>query len=126
MKNLKIGDKLWYGDGIITVDENVLRDFEIYKQSGIRAITQHDVDDDTWKDLQLLKLANFLGEQEVKLNKILKGETKDDIFTELCKPLMKYLAENHHPHTKIILESNFAELVEGVKTTGQIDDFVVD
>jgi hypothetical protein len=75
---------------------------------------------------KLQDLADFLGEQEVKLKKILTGEIKDDAFTELCKPLMKYLAENHHPHTKIILESNFAELVEGVKTTGQIDDFIVD
>ncbi len=74
---------------------------------------------------KLQALADFLGEQEVKLKKILKGEINDDAFTELCKPLMKYLAENHHPHTKIILESNFAELVEGIKTTGQIDDFIV-
>ena len=75
---------------------------------------------------KLQALADFLGEQEVKLKKILTGEIKDDAFTELCKPLMKYLAENHHPHTKIILESNFAELVEGIKTTGKIDDFIVD
>ncbi len=75
---------------------------------------------------KLQDLANFLGEQEIKLKKILSGECNDDSFTELCKPLMKYLAENHHPHTKIILESNCAELVEGLKSTGIINDFIVD
>ena len=75
---------------------------------------------------KLQDLANFLGEQEIKLKKILSGQSKDDAFVELCKPLMKYLAENHHPHTKIILESNTAELVEGLKTTGIINDFIVD
>ena len=77
------------------------------------------------EDDKLQSLANFLGEQEIKLKKILAGEIKDDVFGELCKPLMKYLAENHHPHTKIILESNTAELVEGINCI-HTDEFLVD
>lgn len=35
-------------------------------------------------------------------------------FMEACEPLMKYLAENHHPHTTAIVESNRAQLLEGL------------
>lgn len=75
---------------------------------------------------KLQALADFLGEQEIKLKKILSKDSNDDVFTELCKPLMKYLSENHHPHTKIILGRNTAELVEVVKCTGIINDYLVD
>jgi hypothetical protein len=40
-------------------------------------------------------------------------EQKAEEFNELVKPVMKWMAENLHPHTKIIIESNNAELVEG-------------
>lgn len=29
-------------------------------------------------------------------------------------PLIKWLAENHHPHTKVIVDSTSAELMEGL------------
>src|ERR1035437_529375 len=32
-------------------------------------------------------------------------------FETVIKPVMKYLAENHHPHTKIQVDSNTAELL---------------
>lgn len=57
---------------------------------------------------------------------IINEEKKEDLFTKFSRPLMKYLAENHHPHTKVIVESNLSELVEGVKTTGTINDYLVD
>jgi hypothetical protein len=75
---------------------------------------------------KLQALADFLGEQEIKLKKIISKESNDDAFTELCKPLMKYLAENHHPHTQIIVESNLAVMYEGLKSTGHINDYLVD
>ena len=37
-------------------------------------------------------------------------------FRDLCKPLMVYLADNHHPHCTVILTSANAELTEGVMT----------
>ncbi len=36
-------------------------------------------------------------------------------FKESAKPLLKYLAENHHPHTTAIITSTSIELVEGIK-----------
>lgn len=37
-------------------------------------------------------------------------------FEEAVRPAMKWIAENCHPHMKIVIESNVAELVEGQKT----------
>jgi len=42
------------------------------------------------------------------------NETKMKEFEELCKPLNKWLQKNYHPHTKIIIETDSAEIVEGV------------
>lgn len=41
-------------------------------------------------------------------------ETND--FESACRPLMKYLCENHHPHVKVIVEGNCAVLLEGEKS----------
>lgn len=46
-------------------------------------------------------------------------------FEELVKPLMKWMAENLHPHTKIIIESNSAVLVEGILAVST-NEFIVD
>lgn len=53
-------------------------------------------------------------------------ESQQDAFTEACRPLIKYLAENHHPHTTVILNSTGAELLEGQKVTGEILDYLRD
>jgi hypothetical protein len=34
-------------------------------------------------------------------------------FRELCKPINEWLQKNYHPHTKIIIENDYAEIVEG-------------
>lgn len=36
-------------------------------------------------------------------------------FEDACNPLIKWLCENKHPHTTVILTSNRAELVEGIQ-----------
>lgn len=41
-------------------------------------------------------------------------EQKSAEFQELIRPVMKWLDENFHPHTKIIIDCNNAEVVEGV------------
>lgn len=43
-----------------------------------------------------------------------KSNEKYAEFERVVRPLIKYMAENHHPHTKIIVEATGAELVEGV------------
>lgn len=46
-------------------------------------------------------------------------------FEEASKPLMKFLAKNCHPHVKVILENNRAELLEGSANTIN-DEFILD
>lgn len=52
-------------------------------------------------------------------------ETRKPTFEESVEPLMKFLAENHHPHTTCIVVCNRAELVEGIETYLN-DEFIVD
>ncbi len=37
----------------------------------------------------------------------------DKNFESVAKMMIKYLAENHHPHTTVIITSTNAELLEG-------------
>jgi arsenate reductase-like glutaredoxin family protein len=37
-------------------------------------------------------------------------------FEALARPLIKYLNENHHPHTTIIITPTNAEVLEGIKS----------
>jgi hypothetical protein len=46
-------------------------------------------------------------------------------FEELVKPLIKYMAENHHPHTTLIIDSTHAELLEGLVVIST-DEFLID
>jgi len=47
-------------------------------------------------------------------------------FEKACRPLIKYLCENHHPHVSVIVTPTGAELLEGKKTTGEILDYLKD
>ena len=40
-------------------------------------------------------------------------QEKADEFRALCKPLNDWLQKNYDPHTKIIIETNYAEIVRG-------------
>lgn len=44
-------------------------------------------------------------------------------FAEAARPLMEYLSKNHHPHTKVIVDSGHAEVVEGIETYNT-NDFI--
>ena len=46
-------------------------------------------------------------------------------FEAVARPLIKYLAENYHPHTMAIVESDKALLFEGLKTV-VTDDYLLD
>jgi len=37
-------------------------------------------------------------------------------FNEASMPLIKYLAENHHPHVTVIVQSDRAEILESSAT----------
>lgn len=46
-------------------------------------------------------------------------------FEDLAKPLVKWLNENCHPHVKAVVESDGAELLEGVCRV-KIEEFIKD
>ena len=46
-------------------------------------------------------------------------------FERVTRPVIKYMAENHHPHTKLIVTATGAELVEGVMNF-PTTDYLVD
>lgn len=46
-------------------------------------------------------------------------------FQQAAEPLMKYLAENHHPHCTVIVSSAYAELMEGIESHST-DEFLND
>ena len=40
--------------------------------------------------------------------------SKNEDFKKAAEPLVKYLRENYHPHTTVIVDSMHAEVLEGV------------
>ena len=46
-------------------------------------------------------------------------------FEQASRPLMKYLGENHHPHTSAYIRNDRAELLEGLESFGT-DDYIQD
>lgn len=54
------------------------------------------------------------------------SELNEGKFEELARPMIKHLCENYHPHVTVIITPTSAELLEGLKTVGYIDDYIVD
>lgn len=55
------------------------------------------------------------------------GEVGNEMaFKEAAIPLIKYLSEHHHPHVTVIVTPTNAELMEGLKSTGPVLDFIKD
>ena len=52
-------------------------------------------------------------------------EVQEQRFRLAVEPLMRYLGHTHHPHTKAIVDSGSAELVEGIRTH-RTDKFILD
>ena len=53
-------------------------------------------------------------------------ELNEGKFEELARPMIKYLCENYHPHVTVIITPTTAELSEGLKSVGYIDDYIRD
>lgn len=76
------------------------------------------------KQKQIIELFENAHRERVYLG--VHGEGRDEnAFLEACKPLMKYLCENYHPHVTVIIDGTRAELVEGLKTA-KCDDYIRD
>jgi hypothetical protein len=41
---------------------------------------------------------------------------------DLCTPVIEWMNKNYHPHTKVIIESNGFELVEGLLAMEMLED----
>jgi len=69
---------------------------------------------------------NMTAPKEV-LDKLFELEETNSFFTfeEACKPLMKYLCENHHPHIKVVIDGNTANLLEGIEYF-KSNEFIID
>jgi len=58
-------------------------------------------------------------------SKFAKEYDSKETFESVARPLMKYLGENHHPHTSAYISNIRAELLEGKETFGT-EDYVSD
>lgn len=125
--NVKIG---WFWDGGIEVHiGNGI--YDVYDQE-----TETKTNHDAWlaaTNVKTIEEANdWLKKKAIELypdsdfaKKAVLLEGTYEEFRFIVKPLIKYLAENHHPHTKIIIDSTTAEMVEGV-TAFKTEEFLVD
>ena len=52
--------------------------------------------------------------------------TTDADFESMVKPLIKYLCENRHPHTSIVVTQTSAERMEGIISIGYSDEYIKD
>lgn len=52
-------------------------------------------------------------------------KSRPETFEKAAEPLIKYLAENHHPHTMATVESDGATLWEGQKRIKN-EEYIVD
>lgn len=81
------------------------------------------------------KLQSFIIEPNSEFGKgiqqsiiTIEQEEKQAEFEEIARVMMKHLGqgEKYHPHHSAIITNATAELVEGVKSTGMIMDYVPD
>jgi len=59
------------------------------------------------------------------IQKIINLSNEKETFESATRPLMKYLGENHHPHTSAYIRNDLAELLEGQEVFGT-KDYILD
>lgn len=47
-------------------------------------------------------------------------------FEEMSEIVLKYINQNHHPHTTIIVTPTSVQVLEGLKSTGETLDYIID
>lgn len=71
----------------------------------------------------LMKAIQEEHEDNVKI-RVHGKELNESKFEELARPMVKYLCENYHPHVTVIITPTSAELLEGLKTIGRVEDYI--
>ena len=79
----------------------------------------------TEKSKQITELFENAHMENVKI-RVHGEELNEGKFEELARPMIKYLCENYHPHVTVIITPTTAELLEGLKSVGHIDDYIRD
>ena len=79
----------------------------------------------TEKPKQETHICKYCGAETTQSDEECYAKPKQERFEDAVKPLMKWLCENTHPHTKAIVTGNLAELVEGVENV-HTNEFIVD
>jgi len=59
-----------------------------------------------------------------RINMIIDNQKEEELIAA-AKPLVKWLNENGHPHSKAIVETNRVELLEGI-CSNSITEFIKD
>jgi hypothetical protein len=55
-----------------------------------------------------------------------KNDLEREEFEAVVRPVMKYLADNYNPHVIMLINSTNAQLLEGLRSTGEIMDYIKD
>jgi hypothetical protein len=85
---------------------------------------------DEWETFQAFPLNSaeafeaIHGEKGIDFSKGLLP-VESDRFRLAVEPLMRYMSHTHHPHTRVIVDSTSAELLEGM-AVHRTDKFLVD
>jgi len=77
------------------------------------------------KQKQITELFENAHMENVKMS-VHGEELNEGKFEELARPMVKYLCENYHPHVTVIITPTSAELLEGLKTIGRVEDYIRD
>lgn len=92
--------------------------FEAIPKFG-KEIAVKNYDDGFWTDDKHIFHESFF-EKDVKTHQEKQAE-----FEAVVRPVMKYMAENHHPHTTTIITSTAAEIMSGEMAI-QSNEYLVD
>jgi hypothetical protein len=101
-------------------------DWKIVQGFGNETIIADGNEKNVEKALMALKAAAIEEYPDSVFAKNARGaEPKKDTFEKAARPLIKYMAENHHPHTVAHVDSIRAELFES-QITIKVEDYLVD
>lgn len=77
--------------------------------------------------IKLRKEKNLIFDEETQSCELTDACQKNEsrVFENIITPVMKYMSENHSPHSILIVQSNKAEIYDGSKVF-TTDEFIAD
>lgn len=77
------------------------------------------------KHKQIMELFENSHKEDIKFQ-VHGQDLNEGKFEELARPMIKYLCENYNPHVTVIITPTTAELLSGLKSIGQVCDYILD